>query len=64
MQAMAETLMTLRQQVEIMMPEFRFYQDTRVYYGRMKGQSLTAEGTTFDLYLWLYVDVIDPSYSR
>jgi hypothetical protein len=56
MQAMAETLMPLWMEAEIAMPEFRFHKETKSWYGKIKGQSTTTKGTTFKLFLSLYVD--------
>ena len=39
-----------------MTPEFRFHKETKLCYGKMKGQDTKTKGTAFNLFLLLYVD--------
>jgi hypothetical protein len=56
MQAMAETLTPLWEEASIVSPEFHFHKETKACYGKMKGQNVKTKGTTFALFLSLYVD--------
>jgi hypothetical protein len=54
MQVMAETLMPLWQHAKIATPEFRVHNETKVGYGKMKGQSTLTKRTDFNLFIFVY----------